>query len=548
MYCNSVILNKMKKILPFLLLLLSFQTVAQWTTDLSLNTLVANSPTQDIQSVGTSDGQTYVVYWKNVPAPQNYELRMQLLNAAGVPQFGSDGMLVSTLIGMSTYTVIWSVTVDANDNLYIGATGTQDGNAYVFKLDLLGNHLWGTNGIQVGTGNIVKVLPLSSGETIVSWYPSGQSVMQKYDAAGNAIWGSPVSIQLGTSNTIPAGMFELNNGDYMLVFHKTLASIYSNLYAQRYSAAGIAQWASPTQITNKASQFNRSYTGKTDGESVFYGYFLSGSNRFDSYVQRINGDGTLPWGINGVDFDTNQTNYEMSTEINLDSAAAVVWATCTYMNTSQSMSGEYIQKIDKNSGARLFTDTAKEVYPISSDSDVHVGELHLAGGTPFYMLKMGMDTGASPVTLQAVYLDENGDFVWPEHQLPIANYSASKSRIGFTKPVNGQSVATFLEQKASDSSPKMYAQNFIISSLGIHQPTPELTLQVVNPVKNQLQISANQAIHHVAVYTTYGVKIADVLPNSSSLWLDASTWQTGVYFLVCENASGQCSQMKLLKE
>ena len=159
-----------------------------------------------------------------------------------------------------------------------------------------------------------------------------------------------------------------------------------------------------------------------------------------------------------------------------------------------------------------------------------------------------MDTGASPVTLQAVYLDENGDFVWPEHQLPIANYSASKSRIGFTKPVNGQSVATFLEQKASDSSPKMYAQNFIISILGIHQPTPALTLQVVNPVKNQLQISANQAIHHVAVYTTYGVKIADVLPNSSSLWLDASTWQTGVYFLVCENASGQCSQMKLLKE
>ncbi|MEN9322409.1 MAG: hypothetical protein RL699_189 [Bacteroidota bacterium] len=538
----------MKKIITYLVLLIGFSALAQWTANLSVNTLVANSPTQDIQSVGTSDGQTYVVYWKNVAAPQNYELRMQVLNAAGIPQFGPDGMLVSTLIGMSTYTVIWSVTVDANNNLYIGATGTQDGNAYVFKLDIQGNHLWGTNGVQVGTGNIVKVLPLSSGEAIVSWYPSGSSLMQKFDATGNAIWTAPVPVQLGTSNTIPAGMFELNNGDYMLVFHKTLAAIYSNLYAQRYSPAGVAQWATPTQITNKASQFNRNYTGKTDGESVYYGYFLSGSNRFDSYVQRINGDGTLPWGINGVDFDTNQTNYEMSTEINLNPAASVIWATCTYMNTSQSMSGEYIQKINKNTGARLFTDTAKEVYPISSDSDVHVGELHLASGTPFYLLKMGMDTGASPVTLHAVYLNDNGDFVWPEHHLPIANYGASKSRIGFTKPVNGQSVATFLEQKLNDASPQMYAQNFVIPSLGVQQPNQVLNLKVVNPVKNQLQISSDQVIQQLSVYNLLGVKIAETNPASLEINLESTSWQAGIYVVECTSTTGDKSRVKLIKE
>lgn len=538
----------MKKIQLFLALMFSFSALAQWTTNIAVNTLVASSPTQDIQSVGTSDGQTYVVYWKNVAAPQNYELRMQVLNQAGIPQFGPDGMLVSTLIGMSTYTVIWSVTVDANNNLYIGATGTQDGNAYVFKLDIQGNHLWGTNGIQVGSGNIVKVLPLSSGEAIVSWYPSGSSLMQKYDATGNALWAAPVPIQLGTSNTIPAGMFELNNGDYMLVFHKTLAAIYSNLYAQRYSPAGVAQWATPTQITNKASQFNRNYTGKTDGESVYYGYFLSGSNRFDSYVQRINGDGTLPWGLNGVDFDTNQTNFEMSTEIELDPAASVIWATCTYMNSSQSMSGEYIQKINKTTGARLFTDTAKEVYPISSDSDVHVGELHLAGGTPFYLLKMGMDTGASPVTLHAVYLNENGDFVWPTHQLAVANYGASKSRIGFTKPVNGQSVATFLEQKLNDASPQMYAQNFVIPSLGVQQPNPMMNLKVVNPVKNQLQISADETLQQLVVYTCLGVKITELNPNTRSVTVDASSWQAGIYVVECTSTTGAKSRVKLIKD
>ena len=57
----------MKKIISFLVLLMGFSAFAQWTTDLTANTVVANSPTEDIQSVGTSDGHTYVVYWKNAP-------------------------------------------------------------------------------------------------------------------------------------------------------------------------------------------------------------------------------------------------------------------------------------------------------------------------------------------------------------------------------------------------------------------------------------------------------------------------------------------------
>lgn len=159
-----------------------------------------------------------------------------------------------------------------------------------------------------------------------------------------------------------------------------------------------------------------------------------------------------------------------------------------------------------------------------------------------------MDTGASPVTLHAVYLNENGDFVWPEHHLPIANYGASKSRIGFTKPINGQSVATFLEQKLNDTAPKMYAQNFVIPTLGIHQPTKELTLQVVNPVKNQLQISADQVIQQLSVYNLLGVKIAEANPAALEITLEANSWQAGVYFLNCVSATGNCSRVKIVKE
>src|SRR5690606_21664242 len=119
----------------------------------------------DAKAIGTSDGKTYIVFWKVVPAPQNYELRVQLLDAAGNRTLGDDGMLVSNTIPMSTSTVTWKLAIDASNNLYIAVTGTGDGTpALVFKLDTEGNNLWGTSGLSIGSGYVPTVLPLSGGD------------------------------------------------------------------------------------------------------------------------------------------------------------------------------------------------------------------------------------------------------------------------------------------------------------------------------------------------------------------------------------------------
>ena len=79
------------------LLIVFFITVnmnAQWTTDTDVNTLVVESESSDMKAIGTSDGQIYVVFWKSVAAPANYELRLQLLDALGNRQFGDDGILL----------------------------------------------------------------------------------------------------------------------------------------------------------------------------------------------------------------------------------------------------------------------------------------------------------------------------------------------------------------------------------------------------------------------------------------------------------------------
>ena len=448
------------KNITLILIALSFQlnAFAQWTTDTDVNTLVVESESGDLKAIGTSDGQTYVVFWKNVGAPTNFELRLQLLSASGERQLGDDGILLGANLPMSTWTAIMILAIDDQDNLYVGATGTEDFSSHAYKVNQSGTLLWGDEGITLGEGAMVTILPLQSGEAIVTWNAGTEINMQKFDTDGNDVWGEIKTVTLSSGNTSPGNLFELSNGDYIMIIHSYNFGISSTVYAQRFNPDGEPQWASAVQLSNTGTVFNTEYTGTQDVDTVYFGYMGSHSNRFDSYLQRINPDGTLPWGINGADFDVNETDLEMDTRIAYSPGSQYVWSICTYKNSNQSESGEYIQKFDKKTGARQLTDNAKMIYAIGGEK-VHASDLHLNNSHPLFLLKIGFDNGATPTTLNALLLDENGDFIWPEEYKPMATFEASKGRIHLTKPVNNQSVAVFVEDKGTGQ--KIYAQNII---------------------------------------------------------------------------------------
>jgi len=458
---------------------------------------------------------------------------------------GNDGVLVSGTLPMSTFTVIWNIVVDENDNLYIGVTGTGGGDpAYVFKLDSTGSHLWGSNGVNVGSGFAVTVLPLSTGGAIVSWFPSGESVMQKYDASGVAVWSSTQPIVHAGNDTVPANMFELSNGDYILVFHSLTFAINSILYAQRYSGDGVLQWTNPTQLSNNGTVFNTSYSGLQDGDIVYMGYKASPGTRFDSFLQRIDGDGSLPWGINGTDFDINQTDYEMNTQIAYESGSDYIWAICTYTNSSQGQKGEYVQKFDKTSGVRQLTDNAKQVYAIGSEK-IHAGGLQLKNDSPLFLLKSGLDNGVTPTTLGVVYLTSTGDFAWMQESRDVATFSANKSRIHYTTPVNNQSVAVFIEEKSG--GPKIYAQNFIDEVLASEEFEGS-QLFYNNPVSDELRIESAIEIETVTIFSVNGRKIySKTLSVNSNISINTERWTTGIYIVKITSTKGAQKEIKIIK-
>ena len=453
----------MKFYLSLLFSIISLSLLAQWTPLTDVNTEVATSNTDDMKVLATVNGKTVSVFWKVVPGPINYELRMQVLNNQGIKQLGPDGILVSNNMSMSTSTAIMKIAVDQNENVYIGATGTNGGIGYAFKLDINGNHLWSSNGINLGSGYVVTILPLSSGEAIIAWNASNQTMIQKYSANGTPVWSANQQVSNGATNgKSPADLFELSNNEFLLVFHVISFGINSTLWAQKYNSTGLPLWTNPVQLSNKSTAWNTSYSATQDGDVVYYGYKGATGTHFDSYLQRINPDGSLPWGINGKDFDVTTTRNEMDTRVAFQSGSPYVWSICNYTNSAQSSFGVYIQKFDKVTGNRQFTDTAKVIYAIGT-SKVNSGDLLIINELPVFLVKSGFDNGASPTTLHACMLDANGAFAWPFETKPMGTYQASKKRIHFSKSSNGKVVATFIETKATGGS-KIYAQSVPVNN------------------------------------------------------------------------------------
>lgn len=453
--------------LTLTLLLFNALCFGQWTNQTDVNTLVADSETGDVQSIGTSDGKTYIAFWKNVPDPVNYEMRLQLLDAEGNRLFGPEGMLVNGVVPMSTFTTTWSIAIDADNNVYLSFNGSGAGNpVYAHKISPQGEQLWGPNGINPGAGFDSKVLPLRDGGAIVAWLPGNQGVFQRFDANGNAVWAAPVTIQPIVANhrTSAGEMAELSDGSVVILYHDRGGfSPSSFFHAQRYDINGSPVWASQAVLANASTAFNQRYSIAQESDTVYIGYSAAVGLVFHSYLQRINPDGALPWGVNGSDFSTGAIYYERDTEMATTEGSPFIWAVCEYTSTSQGEIGEYIQKFDKSSGARLFGDNAKEVFPVNDQHFSHRGSLQLIDEQPIFMLSKGFNNGGTPVETIATYLDDNGNFIWPEQYRTLGSFASPKLRFGFMKPYNGQCVGVWVEDRPSVGS-RAYAQNIQLMS------------------------------------------------------------------------------------
>lgn len=445
-----------KKVAIFFLGLFAAVTIkAQWVTNTAINTLVAAQQTEDVQSVRGSDGYTYIAFWHNMPAPQYYELRLQKLDTNGARMFGPNGMLVDGSIAMSSFIVSWDIAITDSNQIFIGITGTGGGNlAVVHKISSSGTKLWGVNGVTIGSGYDVKILPLSNGQVILSYYNGILSTIRKYSATGAPLWAGPITLSPvnAGSKTITGEMIEiLGNKFEIIYFEQAGFSPYGLPYARCFGFGGGSIWNNPLALTNGVYiQTNRRYSICKNQDTVYFGYAGSVGQNIQGYIQRINPNGTLPWGINAVDFAIQSTMYERDVRIAADENTAAIWAIAEFTQSNQANVGEYVQKFNRTTGARLLGTNAQAVFPVGPLNRSHHGELRLFEGAPVFLVTDGLSNGVFPKDILLIKLDSTGILSPTTGIIPMAtNQVGVKTRISLMDISSNDAVAVWAEDRGT---------------------------------------------------------------------------------------------------
>ena len=452
--------------LAMMLTLLSMATslFAQWNTNTSVNLLISNLPTADMQSVATTDGKMWVAFYHQNGG--NYDMRAQLIDANGYKLLGPDGILVGNQTS-GTATFVFNVCIDGANNLVIGYQYEVGGNlnAVVSKVSQSGTLMWGASGIVLGQGLAPNPTVLTTGETVVVWNESLSNTlnMQKITTSGTTAWTTPIQLKVGSSKTTRGQPITNTGGKFTVVYQKSGTGISTTLYAQAFNPAGTALYA-PLMICNQTTSGARYYSIKAEGDTTYFGYYSSLGMRFNSFTQRINPDGTLPWGVNGSNFNTStSTNdpYQGTTAIELTPGSPYIWSVCTFSNPNQTQYGIYIQKFLKSSGARQFTDAGKVVIGISNSGDTQAGELVLVDDTPMFMMYNSTDK------IYATRLDASGSYAWPWTRIEMSSTTAPagtpKMRFCFTSDGPNRCSGVWTENR--DGQYMGYAQGVSVGGL-----------------------------------------------------------------------------------
>lgn len=511
---------------------------AQWTPNTALNTLAANVNTDDMMTVATDDGRTYIAFWAPVSGPTYYELRLQLLDTSGTPQFGPNGMIVDNTIGMSTSTSLWDMAVDNTNNVYLGITGTGgNGDARVHKVSPSGTKQWGTNGITLGQGYCVRLLPLASGDLITAYLPASHAVIQKYSSTGVAQWTTPITVTptVSSHQSWPGEFIEMSNSKFMFVFHDKAGFSPSALpYAHCYSTAGTAVWTSPVALSNGwyTYSFNR-YDFIHRGDTAYFGYGGAQGLSLQSFIQRINPDGTLPWGANGVDFGTQNTLYERNMRLARGDDSKYLWAIAEMTTSSQGNMGESVQKLHAHTGARLLGTNAQVVYTIGTSDISHRGHLHVWNDHPVFLVSDGNSSGVFPKDVLLVELDTLGNFLNTPAEMDFAtNSNGTKSRIDLLPIHNGLAIGAWVEDRTGNGRP--YAQRVDINPC----LAPTLAFQWLT--SNTTLTLSNSSLHADSIYWDFGdgSGISDTSSSVQHIFSAPGTYMIcGVAFNACSTDS-----------
>jgi len=259
--------------------------------------------TQLLRAVA-SDGQGgALISWKDFRYdPLDGDVFAQRVDSDGIARWEPDGVPVCALPGQQGYSDIMS---DGNGGAFIAWDDSRPGSIYMQHLDSYGTPMWTLNGTRACLlsscgGGVPHVAKDATTGMIVLWKQVGVNA-QRVSSTGNVLWGSsgvPVTINAGYS----FDMVSDHMGGAIIATSIHSGSATTNVYAQRINPDGSLPWGSTaTAICTLQSADNavpRLTLDNANGAIITWGDVRNDS--MDVYAQHLDSLGHSLWPVNGA--------------------------------------------------------------------------------------------------------------------------------------------------------------------------------------------------------------------------------------------------------
>lgn len=459
----------------------------QWTSNPLVNTPIATaSGAQDVCKVAaTLDGGCWIAWFSSVPAPINYEVRIQRLNALGEAQFQPEGLLVSDNNSQTSTAGDWDLRIDSAGNallIFNDIRGGTDREISAYRIALDGTMLWGANGVQLTSNTVdefdARICQTTDGNFTAAWSRSNSGttpprglIMQRLDADGNRLL-APEGVLIAGSGVGGAGasdgpgffqMVSSLSGTVIISYLKDTRSFSSPRHPtiQRYDSNGVGLWTSGNAITLFASAVPIAYymnlvSDGAGGAVVTWHDNRAGGSGFDSWVQKLDIGGIQQFALGGVAVSTNNARFHVGPTAGVIGPGGEIYVFWSERTTSQGTRGLYAQKITTG-GTRAWGNGGIELTSFDTVIEDFMRGMPVEPGQPGAICVFkSTPTGSTQDTVLAIRVDGDGNPVWESGTITVSNVPSSKGRFP-TAALVGGGIASVWSDNRSDSN-DIYAQ------------------------------------------------------------------------------------------
>ena len=190
---------------------------------------------------------TTTVVWED-SRNGDVDIYAQSFDKDGNRLWGSDLRITAS----STDEINPVVDIDSEDNIYI--SWEEQGDIYLRKYNLSGSVVW-VNPINITNSSVADFRPKithSSTTPVLTWTASESSIyntyLAKFDTNGALIWKEHANIELNENNQFYTSVAGDDSNIYVAWTDDRNGN--NNIYAQKFSIDGVAQWAKDQKISD----------------------------------------------------------------------------------------------------------------------------------------------------------------------------------------------------------------------------------------------------------------------------------------------------------